>query len=176
MIIVHRRLSMNANRDRFGRMTKALSLTLALLCAAPVTARGQLIDTKVVSLEAAKTMVAAAEAEAKKHSWTMAIAIVDASGNLILFHRMDDVQTGSLDVAIEKARTAAKFRRPTQAFADAVKSGNLGILSFPGAAAVAGGVPITVDGKVIGAVGCSGMASDQDAVVAQAGVDALSTH
>ena len=105
-------------------MTKALSLTtLALICAAPLTARGQLIETKVVSLEAAKTMVAAAETEAKKHNWNMAIAIVDASGNLILFHRMDDVQMGSLDVAIEKARTAARFRRPTQAFADALKAG-----------------------------------------------------
>src|SRR5215469_4984374 len=106
-------------------MIKALcSIALALICAAPLTARGQLIDTKVVSLEAAKTMVAAAEAEAKKHNWTMAIAIVDASGNLILFHRMDDVQTGSLDVAIAKARTAARFRRPTQALADALAGGN----------------------------------------------------
>jgi glc operon protein GlcG len=157
-------------------MPKALSLTLALMCAAPLTARGQLIETKVVSLEAAKTMVAAAEAEAKKHNWNMAIAIVDASGTLILFHRMDDVQLGSVDVAIEKARSAAKFRRPTQVFADALKNGNQGLLSLRGAVAVAGGIPITVDGKVIGAVGCSGMASDQDAVVAQAGVEALVTH
>lgn len=157
-------------------MFKALSLTLALICAAPWTARGQLIETKVVSLEAAKTMVAAAEAEAKKHNWTMAIAIVDASGNLILFHRMDDVQIGSVDIAIEKARTAARLRRPTQALADALKNGNQGVLSIPGIVAVAGGVPITVDGKVIGAVGCSGMASDQDATVAQAGVEALVTH
>src|SRR5215469_17074757 len=104
-------------------MTKALfSMTLALICAAPLTARGQLIETKVVSLEAAKTMVAAAEVEAKKHNWNMAIAIVDASGTLILFHRMDDVQIGSVDVAIEKARTAARFRRPTQALADALKA------------------------------------------------------
>ena len=165
---------MYAKRDRFGRMTKARSsIAIALICAAPLTARGQLIETKVVSLEAAKTMVAAAEAEAKKHSWNMAIAIVDASGTLILFHRMDDVQIGSVDVAIEKARSAAKFRRPTQVFADALKNGNQGLLSLQGAVAVAGGIPITVDGKVIGAVGCSGMASDQDAVVAQAGVDAL---
>lgn len=121
-------------------------------------------------------MVAAAEAEAKKHNWTLAIAIVDASGNLILFHRMDDVQIGSVEIAIEKARTAALIRRPTQAVADALKNGNQGVLSIPGIVAVAGGVPITVDGKVIGAVGCSGMASDQDATVAQAGVGALVTH
>jgi len=163
-------------RDRFGRMTKALSLTtlaLALICVPLTTARGQLIETKVVSLEAAKTMVAAAEAEAKKHNWNMAIAIVDSHGTLLLFHRMDDVQIGSVDIAIEKARSAARFRRPTQVFADALKGGNQGLLSLQGAVAVAGGVPITVDGKVIGAVGCSGMASDQDATVAQAGVDAL---
>src|SRR5215469_1920782 len=152
---------------------KALSVALALICAAPLTVRAQLIETKVVSLEAAKTMVAAAEVEAKKHNWNMAIAIVDASGTLILFHRMDDVQIGSVDVAIAKARTAARFRRPSKALADALAGGNQGILSISGAAAIAGGVPITVDGKVIGAVGCSGMASDQDAVVAQAGVDAL---
>lgn len=151
---------------------KVFSVALALLCAAPVSARAQLIDTKVVSLEAAKTMVAAAEKEAKGRNWNMAIAIVDASGNLILFHRMDDVQMGSVDVAIKKAQTAARFRRPTKALADALASGNQGVLSL-GVAAVAGGIPIVVDGKTIGAVGCSGMASDQDAIVAQAGVDAL---
>ncbi len=154
------------------RMAKALSVALALMCVAPVAVHAQLIDTKVVSLEAAKTMVAAAETEARKHNWTMAIAIVDASGTLILFHRMDDVQTGSVDVAIKKAQSAARFRRPTKAFADALATGNQGVLSL-GVAAVAGGIPIVVDGKTIGAVGCSGMASDQDAVVAQAGVDAL---
>jgi glc operon protein GlcG len=121
-------------------------------------------------------MVAAAEAEAKKRNWNMAIAIVDSHGTLIVFHRMDDVQIGSVDIAIEKARSAARFRRSTQVFADALKGGNQGLLSLQGAVAVAGGIPITVDGKVIGAVGCSGMASDQDATVAQAGVDALVAH
>jgi glc operon protein GlcG len=151
---------------------KILPLVLALASVAPQALRAQLIDTKVVSLEAAKTMVAAAESEAKKHNWNMAIAIVDVSGTLILFHRMDDVQLGSVDVAIAKARSAAKFRRPTKAFADALATNGNGLLSL-GVAAVAGGIPIVVDGKVIGAVGCSGMSSDQDAVVAQAGVDAL---
>lgn len=153
----------------------ATVVATALSGVAPSAARAQLLDTKVPSLEAAQKMAAAAEAEAKKHNWTMAIAIVDATGGLILFHRMDDVQNGSLDVAIEKARTAARFKRPTKAFADALKDGNLGVLSFTGVAAVAGGIPIIVNGKVIGAVGCSGMASDQDATAAQAGVDAL-TH
>jgi glc operon protein GlcG len=150
---------------------KILPLALALVSVAPQALHAQLIDTKVVSLEAAKTMVAAAESEAKKHNWNMAIAIVDAHGTLIVFHRMDDVQLGSVDVAIKKAQSAARFRRPTKAFADALAT-NQGVLSLD-VAAVAGGIPIIVDGKTIGAVGCSGMASDQDAVVAQAGVDAL---
>ena len=136
-----------------------------LAAAAPATVRGQLIDTKVVSLQAAKTMATAAEAEAKKRGWTVAIAVVDVSGNLIVFQRMD--------VAISKARTAARFKRPTKALADALAAGNTGILSIEGVAALTGGVPIIVDGKVLGAVGCSGMSADQDAVAAQAGVDAL---
>ena len=144
-----------------------------LAAAAPATVRGQLIDTKGVSLQAAKTMATAAEAEAKKRGWTVAIAVVDVSGNLIVFQRMDDVQIGSVDVAISKARTAARFKRPTKALADALAAGNTGILSIEGVAALTGGVPIIVDGKVLGAVGCSGMSADQDAVAAQAGVDAL---
>jgi glc operon protein GlcG len=151
----------------------ALALTAAATLAVPGVAHSQLIDTKVVSLQAAKTMAAAAEAEAKKHGWAVAIAVVDASGNLIVFNRMDDVQVGSVDVALQKARTSARFRRPTKALADAVASNGPGILSVEGAIAIAGGVPIVVDGKVLGAIGCSGMSSDQDAVAAQAGVDAL---
>jgi glc operon protein GlcG len=151
----------------------ALALAAAASLAVPTAARSQLIDTKVVSLQAAKAMAAAAEAEAKKHGWAVAIAVVDVSGNLIVFDRMDDVQIGSVDVAIAKARTSARLRRPTKALADALASGGTGLLSVEGAIALAGGVPIVVDGKVLGAVGCSGMTADQDAVAAQAGVDAL---
>jgi uncharacterized protein GlcG (DUF336 family) len=149
------------------------ALTAAASLAAPTVAHSQLIDTKVVSLQAAKTMAAAAEAEAKKHGWAVAIAVVDVSGNLIVFDRMDDVQIGSVDIAIGKARTSARFRRTTKALADALASGGQGLLSVEGAIALAGGVPIVVDGKVLGAVGCSGMTADQDAVAAQAGADAL---
>jgi len=81
---------------------------------------------------------------------------------------------GSVDIAIAKARTAARFKRATKALGDALAAGNTGILSIGGAVALAGGVPIMVDGKVVGAVGCSGMAADQDAIVAQAGADAIS--
>jgi uncharacterized protein GlcG (DUF336 family) len=151
----------------------ALALAAAASLAVPAIVHAQLIDTKVVSLQAAKAMAAAAEAEAKKHGWAVAIAVVDASGNLIVFDRMDDVQIGSVDVAIAKARTSARFRRTTKALADALAGGATGLLSVEGATALAGGVPIMADGKVIGAVGCSGMTADQDAVAAQAGVDAL---
>ena len=151
----------------------ALALAAAASLAVPALVHAQLIDTKVVSLQAAKAMAAAAEAEAKKHGWAVAIAVVDASGNLIVFDRMDDVQIGSVDIAIAKARTSARFRRPTKALADALAGGATGLLSFEGVAAVPGGVPIVADGKVIGAVGCSGMTGDQDAVAAQAGADAL---
>ncbi len=144
-----------------------------MISAAAQPAHAQFLDSKIVSLDAAKTMAAAAEAEAHKQGWTVAIAVVDVTGGLILFHRLDDVQTGSLDVAIGKARTAARFKRSTRVFFDMVAKGNVGILSLSGAIPVPGGLPITVNGKVIGAIGVSGMTSDQDEVVAQAGLDAL---
>jgi uncharacterized protein GlcG (DUF336 family) len=144
-----------------------------MIAAAAQPARAQFLDAKEVSLDAAKSMAAAAEAAAHKQGWTVAIAVVDVSGGLILFHRIDDVQTGSLDVAIGKARTAARFKRSTRVFFDAVAKGNVGILSLSGAIPVPGGLPITVNGKVVGAIGVSGMTADQDEIVAQAGLDAL---
>jgi glc operon protein GlcG len=136
-------------------------------------AQAQFIEAKVVSLEAAKKIAAAAEAEAVKRNWTVAIAVVDVGGGLILFHRIDDVQSGSLDIAIGKARTAARFKRATRALGDAVTKGNVGIIALQGIVPLSGGLPIIVDGKVIGAVGVSGMSSDQDEIVAQAGLDGL---
>jgi len=135
--------------------------------------QAQFIESKVVSLEAAKKIAAAAEAEAIKQHWTVAIAVVDVSGGLILFHRIDEVQSGSLDIAIAKARTAARFKRPTRALADAIAKGNTGLIAVQGIVPLAGGLPITVDGKVIGGVGVSGMSADQDETVAQAGLDGL---
>ena len=151
----------------------ALVAAAATICATAQPVRAQFLDSKVVSLDAAKTIAAAAEAEAHKQGWTVAIAVVDLSGGLILFHRLDNVQSGSLDVAIAKARTAARFKRSTRVFFDAVAKGNIGILSLSGAVPVPGGLPITVGGKVIGAVGVSGMSSDQDETIAQAGLAAL---
>ncbi len=162
---------MSLQPRRHRTLTAALSL-LAVAALRPVAARAQFLDAKVVSLDGAKTMAAAAESEAHKRGWTVAIAVVDVGGELILFHRIDDVQTGSLDVAIAKARAAARFKRPTRALADAVK-GNPGLVALAGVVPVAGGLPIAADGKVIGGIGVSGMSSDQDEIIAQAGLDAL---
>ena len=154
---------------------RALSLlaATAALALVPSVGRAQMIDARVVSLEAAKSIAAAGETYARERRWQVAIAVVDVSGSPILFYRMDDVQHASADLAIGKARTAARFRRPTKALADAVAQGRAGFLGVEGVVPLEGGVPITVDGKVVGAVGVSGMTGEQDAEVARAGVAAV---
>jgi glc operon protein GlcG len=124
-----------------------------------------------VSTASAKNAAAAAIAEAQKHNWTMAIAIVDTGGYLVYFEKMQDTQTGSVELAVEKARTAALFRRPTKVFQDGVAAGGEGLrlLRLTGAIPIDGGVPIIVDGTVVGAVGVSGGSGAQDGQVAKAG-------
>jgi uncharacterized protein GlcG (DUF336 family) len=119
--------------------------------------------------------MAAAEAECDAHGWPMVIAIVDSGGNLVMLHALDQAQHGSLEIAQRKAATAVNFRRPSKAFEDIVAGGGSGlrILSMPNVTALEGGVPILVDGQVIGAIGVSGMRSDQDAQVAYAGIKAI---
>ena len=127
-----------------------------------------------ISIAAAKKAMAAAEACATKNNWGVAIAIVDSGANLVMLHRLDNAQLSSVRIAEQKARTAAEFRRPTKVFEDAVAGGGVGlrVLTF-GASVAEGGVPIVSGGKVIGAIGVSGVQSHQDAQVAQAGADAL---
>jgi uncharacterized protein GlcG (DUF336 family) len=127
-----------------------------------------------IGLDAAKKAVAAAEAEAKKNGWFMAIAVVDTGSRLVAFERMDNTQIGSIDIALGKATTANNLRRPTKALQDAIAQGgiNLRFLSAPGVMTLEGGVPIIADGKVIGAIGVSGAASNQDAECAMAGASA----
>jgi glc operon protein GlcG len=137
------------------------------------TAHAQTADRKVITLDGAKAILAAAEAEALKNKWTVAIAVVDESGNLIAFHKLDDTQVGSIDIAIGKARTAARMKRPTKALEDAVAGGRTVMLAIDGLTPLEGGVPVMLGGRVIGAVGVSGVTSQQDAQVAQAGVTAL---
>lgn len=126
-----------------------------------------------VSLEVAKRIAAGAVVEANKNNWRVAIAIVDTHGFLKYYEMMDDTQTASANVAIEKARTAAMFRRPTKMFEDAIAGGRNALLGMNGAIPIEGGLPIVANGKVIGAVGVSGLTSPQDAQVAQAGLDTL---
>jgi len=127
-----------------------------------------------LSLADARRAMAAAEAEATKNGWGVAIAIVDSGANLVMLHRLDNAQLSSVRIAEQKARTAAEFRRPTKVFEDAVAGGGIGlrVLTF-GASVAEGGVPIVSGGKVVGAIGVSGVQSHQDAQVAQAGADAL---
>jgi uncharacterized protein GlcG (DUF336 family) len=127
-----------------------------------------------ITFDAAKKALAAAEAEAKKNNWAVAIAIVDSSGNLAAFSKMDNTQHASVDIAIGKAVTANNFKRPTKALQDAIAQGgaNLRLLAVKGATPLEGGVPIVVDGKIIGAIGASGVMANQDAEVAMAGAAA----
>lgn len=126
-----------------------------------------------VTLDEAKRIVAAAEAEARRQGFTMAIAVVEPSGALVAFEKMDGTQYGSIEVAQGKARTAALFRRPSKAFGDALAQGRTGVLSFEGVVAVEGGVPILRDGHIVGAVGASGGSSEQDGEVAGVGASAI---
>ena len=128
-----------------------------------------------IGIDAAKKVAAAAIAEARKNSFTMAISIVDTAGNLVYFEKMDGTQTGSVNVSQEKARSAVLFKRPTKAFQDAVAQGGVGLrmLGLPGAVPVEGGIPLMEGGKIVGAIGASGGTSDQDGQTAQAGANVL---
>jgi len=128
-----------------------------------------------VSLENAKKAAAPALAEAVKNNWNMAVAIVDPSGNLVYYEKMDNTQLGSANVAIDKARSAALFKRPTKALQDALAAGGDGlrILRIQGAVPVEGGIPLVMDGKIVGAIGVSGGTSAQDGQCAKAGADSI---
>jgi glc operon protein GlcG len=128
-----------------------------------------------ITLEAAKKVAQPAIAEARKNNWTMAVAIVDSSGELVYFERMDNTQLGSINTAINKARSAARFKRPTKAFQDMIASGGEGLraLGLDGAMVVEGGIPLVMDGKIIGAIGASGGTSAQDGQCAKAAADTV---
>ena len=128
-----------------------------------------------IGVEAARKAAAASVAESKKNNWTMAVAVVDTGGHLVYFERMDGTQTGSARVALEKATTAAAYKRPTKVFEDALAAGGAGlrILTLSGAVAIEGGLPIVADGKIIGAIGLSGGTAQQDGLAAKAGIDAI---
>ncbi|MBI3325869.1 MAG: heme-binding protein [Nitrospinae bacterium] len=150
-----------------------LSLTALGFFLSGATAAAQLVDKKGLTLEVAKKLAAAAEEEAVKNKWTVVIAIVDDGANLVYLQRLDDTQIGSIKVAIQKAETAARFKRPTKVLEDAVAGGRNVILALPGALPIEGGLPLVGDGKVVGAIGVSGVTAQQDGQIAKAGADAL---
>lgn len=125
-----------------------------------------------IGLEQAKKIAAGAAAESRKNGWRMAIAIVDNHGFLVYYERMDDTQTASVQVALDKAKAAAMYRRPTKAFEDGIAKGRVALLGLTGATPIEGGVPIVAGGKVVGGIGVSGANSDQDAQAAVAGLKA----
>jgi uncharacterized protein GlcG (DUF336 family) len=148
------------------------NLVLALtLCAA--LAPAQLTTKKALTLAAAKQIAAAAAEEATKNGWNVVIAIVDDGANLVYLEKMDGTQTGSVDIAQMKARTAIKMKRPSKALEDAVAGGRNAVLKLPDVLPVEGGLPLAVGGEMIGAIGVSGVTSQQDGQIAAAGLKAL---
>jgi len=157
-------------------MVRLLVTLTILLCA--TSARAQQMPNPYgapISLENAKKAAATAIAEARKNNWTMALAVVDPNGTLVYYEKLDNTQIGSAQVAINKARSATLFKRPTKSFEDQLAKGGDGLrtLGLEGAVPVEGGVPIVVEGKIVGAIGMSGGTSAQDAQCAQVGADAL---
>jgi len=148
-------------------------MTLLMLTIAPAVLRAQLPTKRVLTLNLAKKIAAAAEAEALRRGATVVIAVVDDGGYLLVLERLDDTQVASVEVGIAKARTAAIFRRPSKVFEDQVREGRVAALGLPGAAPLQGGIPIVFEGKVIGAIGVSGNTPQEDEDIAKVGAAAL---
>ena len=149
-----------------------LGLTLAL-SAGLASAQERPPYGNPITVDQAKKIAAGALAESKKNSWRMAISIVDNHGFPVYFERMEDTQTASVQIALDKAKTAAMFRRPSKAFEDGIAKGRVALLGLSGATPIEGGLPIMVDGRVIGGIGVSGANADQDAQAAEAGLKAM---
>lgn len=159
------------------RRAVRIVLGLALVPCLIAAARAQMPNPYGVSIsvEDAKKAAALSLAEAKKNNWAVAVAVVDPSGNLVYYEKMDNTQLGSANVSVDKARSAALFKRPTKAFQDALAAGGEGLrlLRLQGATPIEGGIPLLADGKIVGAIGVSGATSAQDAQCAKAGADAF---
>lgn len=153
----------------------AAPMCAVLICTGAMrTGQAEDLPTKkTLSLEAARQVAAAAEKHARANQWNVCIAIVDDGGHLVYFQRMDGTQTGSVVVSQRKAQTAIAFKRPTKVFEEGVAGGRTALVALPGAVPLEGGIPLTVDGQMIGAIGISGVTAQQDGMIAQAGVDAL---
>ncbi len=167
------------------RMARLLSLALVatvVVASAPALAQQpvappppQIPYGPPISLEQAKKVMAGAEAEAMKNKWNVVITVLDSGGHVVALHRLDGTQLGSIEAARQKAYSAVLYRRPTKVFQDLVAQGgaNLRLLSLAGASPLEGGIPIIVNNTIVGAIGVSGVTSEQDAQVAKAGADVL---
>ena len=130
-------------------------------------------EARTLTLAAAKALVEAGESEAVRRGWAVAIAVVNPEGGLILLHVLDGTQPASQDIAVAKARSAARFQRPTKALEDALAGGRTALLGVPGVLPLEGGVPVILGDAIVGAVGVSGMASSEDGVIAAAALQVL---
>jgi glc operon protein GlcG len=164
-------------RYMLSRPVVIVALGLAFACCFAASTLAQMPNPygASITLEDAKKAAAPALAEARKNSWTVAVAVVDPAGDLVYYEKMDNTQLGSASVAVDKARSAALFKRPTKVFQDALASGSDGlrVLALHGAIPIEGGIPLLADGKIVGAIGVSGATSAQDAQCAKAGADTL---
>jgi glc operon protein GlcG len=160
-----------------ARRSVATALGLVLMACFTASAVAQMPNPYglSISVEDAKKAAALSLGEAKKNGWAVAVAVVDPSGNLVYYEKMENTQLGSANVAIDKARSAALFKRPTKAFQDALAAGGEGlrVLGLQGATPIEGGIPLLVDSKIAGAIGVSGATSAQDGQCAKAGADAF---
>ncbi|MBK9168389.1 MAG: heme-binding protein [Bryobacterales bacterium] len=153
-------------------LTILTRLALASLVLTGAAFAQDLIPKRVLSLDAAKKIAAAADEHARKNNWNVVIAVLDEGGHLLYLQRMTGVQVGSIEVAMRKAESAFKFKRPTKAFSDAAAN-RTAILVLPGAMPFEGGLPLSIGNDVIGAIGVSGVTAEQDGMIAQAGAEAL---
>lgn len=154
-------------------IAKALLTLGAALVAFAAQAQAPMYGNNI-SLETARKVSAAAEAEARKNNWNVVIAVVDTGGHLVSLQRIDGTQYASVTVATQKAQSSVAYRRASKVFEDAVKVGGNPQLAFlPGAMPVEGGLPLIMDGKIVGAIGVSGVTSAQDGVIAKAGAESV---
>jgi glc operon protein GlcG len=151
-----------------------IALSVFLLATTSAASAGSQLSTKrTLTLEAARKVAAAAEAEARKNNWNVAVAVVDDGGQLVLFQRLDGTKLVAIDIAVRKARTAVYFQSETKALEEEVTKGRTALLPIDGFMPLEGGIPLIVEGQLIGAIGVSGVTGEQDAQCAQAGAKAL---
>ena len=156
-------------------MKKIINVFITALCLSSLSlsASDLVLEKPVLTLDGAKLIAEHAAKKANKEKWNVIISIVDSHGYLMYLERMDGVQLGSLDVAINKAKTSALYARPTKVFEERVKAGDVPVSMLANIVAIDGGLPIKVGGHIVGSIGVSGVRGNQDAEVAQAGIDAF---